>query len=273
MEQRPESNLPFSQRRVLGRTGLKVGRLGISSSFGAPAAAFEAAFERGCNYFTWGTFIRGRSSEMKTAIRRIVSAGRREDLVVSIVSYAHIAWLTERFLVKGLKSAGLDCADVLLLGYFSKRPAQRIIDGALGLKRKGLIRFIGLTSHNRRLFPELAEEGVFDVFHVRYNPAHRGAEAETFPYLTGEDRPGVVSFTATAWRRLLDPNRMPEGHMPLTASDCYRFALSNPGVDVCMMGAASMEQMTENLKVLEMGPLTEEERHRICRIGDHVHIR
>lgn len=33
-------------------THLKVGRLGISSSFGAPAAAYEAAFERGCNYFT-----------------------------------------------------------------------------------------------------------------------------------------------------------------------------------------------------------------------------
>ena len=31
---------------ILGRTGLSVGRLGISSSYGAPAAAFEEAFER-----------------------------------------------------------------------------------------------------------------------------------------------------------------------------------------------------------------------------------
>jgi aryl-alcohol dehydrogenase-like predicted oxidoreductase len=258
---------------VLGRTGLKVGRLGISSSFGAPAAAFEAAFDRGCNYFAWGTFIRGRSSEMKNAIRHIGSAGRRDDLVVSMVSYAHIAWLTERFLVKGLKDAGLDYADVLLLGYFSKRPSQRIIDGALGLQRKGLVRFLGMTSHNRRLFPELAKEGVFDVFHVRYNPAHRGAETETFPYLNGEARPGVVSFTATAWQRLLDPKRMPEGQKPLTAADCYRFALSNPAVDVCMMGAKTVEQMAENLKVLEMDPLTENEMERVRRIGDHVHIR
>ncbi|MBT7713589.1 MAG: hypothetical protein HN745_17880, partial [Deltaproteobacteria bacterium] len=62
----------FNQSTTLGRTGLKVGRLGVSSSFGAPAAAYEAAFERGCNYFTWGTFIKGRSSEMKTALKNII---------------------------------------------------------------------------------------------------------------------------------------------------------------------------------------------------------
>jgi hypothetical protein len=48
----------FSQPVILGRTGLKVGRLGISSSYGAPAEAFEEAFERGCNYFVIGSFIR-----------------------------------------------------------------------------------------------------------------------------------------------------------------------------------------------------------------------
>lgn len=61
----------FSEKTILGRTGLKVGRLGISSSFGAPSAAYEAAFDRGCNYFTWGTFIRGRSGAMRRAIRNI----------------------------------------------------------------------------------------------------------------------------------------------------------------------------------------------------------
>ncbi|NIM10988.1 MAG: hypothetical protein GTO45_03290 [Candidatus Aminicenantes bacterium] len=55
----------FKEKITLGRTGLKTGRLGISSSFGAPAQAFEEAFEKGCNYFTWGTFIKGRSSEIE----------------------------------------------------------------------------------------------------------------------------------------------------------------------------------------------------------------
>jgi hypothetical protein len=32
--------------RILGRTGLKVGQLGVARSYGAPTAAFEEAFEQ-----------------------------------------------------------------------------------------------------------------------------------------------------------------------------------------------------------------------------------
>ena len=263
--------MPFSPPATLGRTNLKVGRLGISSSFGAPSAAYEAAFERGCNYFTWGTFIRGRSGAMRSAIRNITTAGKRDDLVVGMLTYAHHAWLTEHFFVKGLKAAGLEYADVLLLGYYPKRPPQKVIDGALKLKEKGLVRFIGLTSHKRTLFPELAQDGLFDVFHIRYNAAHRGAETETFPHLICDDRPGVVSFTATDWRKLLGKRKLPPGERPLTAADCYRFVLSHPAVDVCMMGVKTMDQMRENLAVMEQGALTAEEMERVRMIGKRVY--
>ena len=262
---------PFSTPVTLGRTGLTVGRLGISSSFGAPAAAYEEAFERGCNYFTWGTFIRGRSGAMRTAIRDLTAQGKCDNLVVAMLTYAHNAWLTEHFFVKGIKAAGLEYADVLLLGYFPKRPPQKVLDGALKLKERGLVRFIGLTSHNRTLFPELAREGPFDLFHIRYNAAHRGAETETFPHLTSDDRPGVVSFTATDWRKLLRSRRLPSGERPLTAAECYRFVLSHPAVDVCMMGAKNIEQMRENLAVLDQGPLTEAEMERVQMIGRCVY--
>jgi hypothetical protein len=46
--------MDFHEPRDLGRTGLKVGRLGVAGGYGAPAAAFEEAFERGCNYFLLG---------------------------------------------------------------------------------------------------------------------------------------------------------------------------------------------------------------------------
>ncbi len=263
--------MPFPTPATLGRTNIKVGRLGISSSFGAPTAAFEEAFERGCNYFTWGTFIRGRSGAMRAAISNIISAGKRDDLVVGMLTYAHHAWLTEHFFVKGLQAAGLEYADVLLLGWFPKRPPQRVIDGALKLKQKGLVRFIGLTSHNRKLFPELAKEGLFDIFHIRYNAAHRGAETETFPHLTDDDGPGVVGFTATDWRKLISNRKLPPGERLLTAAECYRFVLSHPAVDVCMMGAKNIEQMRENTALLEQGPLTVEEMERVRKIGNLVY--
>jgi predicted aldo/keto reductase-like oxidoreductase len=267
--------MDFKEKITLARTGLKAGRLGISSSFGAPAKAFEEAFEKGCNYFTWGTFIKGRSSKMKEAIINITRKGQREDLIIAMLTYAHSAPLTGHFLKRGLQALGIDYTDVLILGYYSKRPPQRIIDGALKLKEEGLVRFIGMTSHNRKLFPELQKEGIFDLFHIRYNAAHRGAETEVFPFIKKDDenRPGVVTFTATRWGKLLDAKKMPPGETPATAPDCYRFVLSNPAVDICMMGARNLEQMRENLSVLEKGPMTEEELNRMRKIGAYVHGR
>lgn len=261
----------FREPVVLGRTGLRVGRLGVASGYWAPADAIELAFEHGCNYFTWGTFIRGRSPHMAEAIRRIVANGQRDRLVLGMFSYAHQAFLTEAFLVRGLKAVGLERADVLLLGYFSRRPSQSVIDGALRLREKGLVRFLGLSGHARALFPELRREGLFDVFHVRYSAVNSGAEVDAFPGLAGEDRPGVVTFTATAWGGLLRAKGMPAGESPLAAADCYRFSLSHPGVDVCMMGARSADQARENLRALDLGPLGAEEMARARRIGDHLY--
>ena len=261
----------FGEKRILGKTGLKIGRLGISSSFGVPANAIEEAFERGCNYFTWGTFVKGHSDEMKIAIQNIIKNGKRDELVLSYYTYAHNNYFSEKYLHKKLKAAGTDHVDVLLLGYFSKRPRQKLIDGALQLQKKGMIKHIGISGHNRKLFPKLEEEGIFDVFHTRYNAAHRGAEKDIFPFMKSENRAGMVTFVSTKNGNLLNPKKMPDGEAPLTSVDCYRFILSNPAVDACMSGAKNAEQMKQNLKTLEMGPMNDEEMARVRKIGDYMH--
>ncbi len=265
--------MTFDEKVVLGRTGLKVCRLGIASGYWAPAKAIEEAFERGCNYMTWGTFIKGYSPHMREALRNIAAKGQRDRLVLSMFSYAHQSFLTEHFLTKGLKAAGLDYADVLILGGFFRLPSARIIDGAMKLKEKGLVRFIGLSSHNRLLFPKLINDKTIDVFHLRYHAAHRGAEAEIFPFLPGNSRPGVVNFTATDWGKLVNSPKAPSGEKASTAAECYRFVLSHPAVDVCMTGPRTIEQLRQNLTVLEQGPMTDNELARMRRIGDHIYGR
>jgi aryl-alcohol dehydrogenase-like predicted oxidoreductase len=266
-------DMDFRETVTLGRTGLKVGRLGIASGYGAPPQAIEMAFERGCNYLTWGTFIKGYSPHMAEAIRRIAAKGQRDRMVLAMFSYAHEPFFTEKLFARGLRKIGLDHADVLILGYFNHRPNQRVIDGALKMKEKGLVRFIGLSSHKRKLFPELQREGVLDVFHVRYSAVNRGAETDTFPQLSGSGTAAVVSFTATAWGKLLRPARMPAGETPFTAADCYRFALSHPAVDVCMMGTRTVDEMRQNLSALDRGPLDDAALARARRIGDHIYGR
>lgn len=263
--------MSFNEPIVLGRTGLKVGRLGIASGYGAPAEAIEEAFERGCNYWTWGTVVKGRSKPMLKAIRSVAAKGQRDKLVLAMFTYAHSAFFTEKLLHKGLRAAGLDHTDLLILGYFSKTPPRRVVEGALKLKEKGLARFIGLSSHNRRLVATLAAEGVIDAFHFRYNAAHRGAETEIFPTLPAAGGPGMVAFVGTANGRLLKSKNMPPGEVPPSAADCYRFVLSHPNVNVCMTGTKTIEQLRENLSVLDKGPLTEADLARMRRIGDFIH--
>lgn len=262
--------MDFQEPRILGRTGLTVGRLGVAGGYGAPAAAFEAAFERGCNYFYWGSL---RRAGMARAIKNLCGRGQREKLVIVIQSYARSPSLMEIFCDQALKSLGLEAAEVLLLGWHNRRPPARLLDRALALKEKGRFQFLGLSGHNRKLFPELAKEGIFDVFHLRYNAAHRGAETETFPALAEVPptaRPGLVTYTATRWGQLLKQKRMPPGEPAPPAADCYRFALSHPAVDVCMTGPKNLAQMREALRALDLGPLTAQELVRLRRVGDYL---
>lgn len=255
-------------KTILGKTGLPVCRLGIACSYGAPTEAFEEAWEHGVNYFYWGS---RRTSAMARAIRNIIAKGHREQLVIVLQSYSRSAALMESYFHKGLRRLGIDTADILLLGWHNKLPSRRILDRAVAMREKGMYRFLALSGHNRDLFPVLASDRRFDLFHVRYNAAHRGAEEEIFHKMPADRRPGLISYTATRWGDLLAPGKMPAGETPLSGADCYRFVLSHPDVDVCMTGPRNRAEMREALQALDKGPMNESELTRARRIGDHIH--
>jgi aryl-alcohol dehydrogenase-like predicted oxidoreductase len=260
------------EKRMLGGTDVEVSRIGISSSYGAEQAVYEEAFDRGCSYFTWGTFIKGRSTPFKKFIQGVTSAGNRERMSIGLLSYSHSRLLGDMFLQSALKNLGVEYIDGLLLGYYSKRPPQRILDWAMEVKEKGLVRAIGITTHNRDIVPSLAAEKVLDYYHFRYNAAHRGAEQDIFAKTHGLNI-GLVSFTATCWGKLMEPKKMPEGVVPPTAGDCYRFVLAREEIDCCMMGVKNLTMLRQNLDELEKGPMSEEELARIKRIGDLIYGR
>ena len=264
------AGMNFNEQRILGRTGVKAGRLGVACSYGAPTEAYEEAFERGVNYFYWGSM---RKAAMALAIRNIIAKGKRDELIIVLQSYSRSAVLMEKLYVRGLRELGIDAADVLLLGWHNKPPSRRILERARQMRAKGMFQFLALSGHNRHLFPVLAENKQFDLLHVRYNAVHRGAEEEVFAKMSAENRPGLVTYTATRWGDLLKPKRMPPGEAALRAADCYRFVLSNPAVDVCMTGPKNTAEMREALTALEMGPLSEDELGRLKKIGDHIHTR
>ncbi len=266
-------------RSTLGRTGLPVGRLGLGSSFGAPAAAIERAYDAGCNYLYWGSIRRpGFGKAIRNVCRR-----DRDNVVLVLQTYARVAALMPSGVKRGLRALKTDHADVLLLGWFQQQPPDALMEAALRLKEQGHVRFLAMSTHHRPLAGEIAAatpgstvaEQPIDILHVRYNAAHRGAEREVFPHLPADRAtgPGLVSFTATRWGSLLKRRRSypDEVQGPATATDCYRFALSHEAPDVVIAGPASTEQLDLALAALRAGPMSDDELARIRAWGDVVH--
>jgi len=259
------SDMSF-QSTVLGGTGLRVGRLGVAASYGVPARAVEQAFERGVNYLYWGS---RRSGGFAQAIRTL--SPRRDRFTLVIQSYSRIAALVGPSLERALRDVKLDYADILLLGLWNKPVAGRILEAAHKLKDRGLVRFLALSSHDRPLLGRLVASRAFDVFHFRYNAIHPGAESDIFPHIPEQDRAGMVAYTATSWKQLMNSRKIPLGEKVPTASDCYRFVLSRPEVDVCMTGPSNAAQMEEALRTLDRGPMSETELAWMRRVGAAKH--
>lgn len=257
------------ERITLGRTGLSVTRLGIAASYGTDQAMVEAAVERGVNYLWWGAL---RSEKMAQGIRAVARRGR-DDLVVVVHALSRNPEALSRLVHKSLTRLGLDYLDVILLAGHNGPPDPRLIEGAHRLEDQGLIRFLALSSHRRTLFPELERDKQIDIFHLRYNAAHRGAEKEVFDHLPEEGGPGIVTFTSNRWGSLMDAAAMPPGEPPPSAADCYRFVLSHPKVHVACCGPSTMRQLEENLACLEQGPMSDDELERMRRIGSHVYAK
>ena len=148
-----------------------------------------------------------------------------------------------------------------------------MLETALKLKEEGKVRYLGISTHDRPLAGRIAAdpESPIDAIMVRYNAANVGAERDIFPHIPESNAPGVIAFTATRWGQLISPKKMPPGEEPLTASDCYRFALSSGAVDVCLTGPKTVVELEGGMKAMDLGPLSDEEMERVRRIGKYVY--
>ena len=74
---------PVEEQVTLGRSGLRVSRIGLGASYGVGEADIEWAAERGVNFFYWGAVRRpGFGRGVRAVARR-----RREDAVIVVQTY------------------------------------------------------------------------------------------------------------------------------------------------------------------------------------------
>lgn len=54
---------------------------------------------------------------------------------------------------------------------------------------------------------------------------------------------------------------------------CYRFVMSNPAVNVCLMAPANLRQFQQNLAEIRQGPLSDDDMKFMRDYGDVVYGR
>ncbi len=252
----------------LGRTDLRVVPLGLAASYGVRGKDVERAVERGLNLLYWGS---RRSEEFGQALKH-VARRERGKLVTVIQSYARSPSRIASSLEKALRALSLEYTDVLLLGWWNLPPPERILAAAADLVHRGKARYLMFSCHHRPTFPVLARDPRVGLLMVRYNAAHPGAEQDVFPHLAS-NRPGVVAYTTTSWRQLLEPAFVPAGERVPVATDCYRFVLSSPYVDACYTGPRNSDELDGAMRALDLGPMSEEELAWMRRVGESVRER
>src|SRR3954463_6295159 len=269
----PPPIVPFL-RKSASAFGRPVCRLGLASRGGSGLRPEDVhhALGRGVDFLNWP----GTEDAISRAIAEL---GRgRERVVVCTQFEARTAADATVELRAMLKALGTDYVDVLTFYYVEERTEWAELCGPSGAleycraaRRDGVVRRLGLTTHQRGLAAAAARSGHLDTLMIRYNAAHRGAEREVFPVTDALGLP-VIAYTALRWGALLRPTPDdPPGFVVPPAPAWYRFVLQSPSVAVVLMAPESRAELEEDLGVLDAaGPLPAAEYERLAEHGRRV---
>ncbi len=259
------THLPIVNKQVF--------RMGIAGNYGLSSADIEWAAEQGANYWVWGRSY----SKTTDGIKRIIQADR-EKHIIALLGWGYFGLQIRASVENNLRKLKTDYLDVFKLGWLGRTSLYNAstIKELVQLKKEGKIKAIGTSIHNRKRAGKLAQDSEIDLFMIRYNAKHTGAEEDIFPYLKKRN-PALISYTALAWKQLIRPlqgisiEKWPGTSTtpvpPLTPELCYRFVLTNLDVHVVLTGPQNREQLQNNFNALKQGPLNADEMDWIRAYG------
>jgi aryl-alcohol dehydrogenase-like predicted oxidoreductase len=235
-------------------------------------ADIHFALDRGVNFLNWC----GNPDGLSAAIAGL--GPRRREVMVCVQFEARTADDARTELASILRELRTDYVDVLTFYYVEEASEWQQIIGPGGsleycreARRRGEVRALGVTSHQRPLAADMARGGLLDLLMIRYNAAHRGAETDVFPATDALGLP-VVVYTCLRWGALMRPTPDdPPGFVVPRAPAWYRFALQSPSVTVALTSPESREELEEDLTVLDAPvPLPADEYERLAEHGRRV---
>ena len=250
--------------RVLGKTGLKISRLGFG---GIPIQRIDAAgtkvlmqrlMEAGVNYIDTARGYTVSESYLGEALE-----GIREHFILATKSMARTKDAMAADIETSLKNLRTDHIELYQVHNPTVEQLEQVIaeGGALEAlfeaKESGKIGHIGLTAHSVEVFQKALELDWVETIMFPYNIVE--THGEDLIKACTEKNIGFVDMKPLAGGAIED------------AKLAMRFIAANPDVTVIIPGMAEEKEIAENLAAVEnTAPLTEEELEGVKKVREQL---
>jgi len=292
------SRRSFEWFRPFGRTGLRTSCLAIGGGGRISSEDVLYAFDKGIRTFFFSSDLHHFAYRpMVEALRQLCGKGssHRDEVTLFTVTYGRTSRLILSALFDQFAELRIDSVDMLYWGWTDTGDEQSLSQvlahragwvgpGAIAhrslaslfgeterMKKQGVVRHIGASFHSLALARHFSQEPGLDGAMVRFNVAHRRAAQEFFPTLPArKQRPGVMTFKSMAsqigplWTK---PPGWTHEWTP-EPGDLYRYALSQPSVDVVLTGPMNRRDIDQAIAAVEKGPMSKEELELCTAWGD-----
>ena len=297
--------------RTLGKTNLVVSEIGLGGEWfngltpEESKKIIDTADENGINYIDIFMPQAPTRDNIGAALE-----GRRERFIIQghlCTVYEDEQYMRTRDIEKTkasfkdlLSRLRTDYIDVGMIHYVdSEDDFKTVFEGpiyeyALELKEKGIIRHIGMSSHNPHIALKAVEKGYIDVLMFSINPAYDMEASDTDIYdlmefkgmekghlVADEARQKLYSLCESSGvaitvmkplgaGTLLDAKSSPFG-VAMTVPQCIQYALDRNGVKVVIVGCHTVQEVLEAVKYYD---LSNEERSysHIFASGNSIHM-
>jgi len=278
-----QSSLPTA---VLGRTGLKVTRLGYGSGHRKPMDnnqrnnILNAVLDSGINLIDTAISY-GNSEEL---IAKFIGHRRSEYYIATKGHTWNRKGITES-LHDSLRRLGTEYVDILQLHGPSVIECENgeLVQALNEMRKQGKVRWIGIST-NLPHIRTFIDWNVFDIFQIPYSALERNhenliskaANAGAGILIRGGvalGEPGIGTGNTDQWANfekagldeLLEPEETRTAWM-------VRFTLSHPDTHTNIVGTTNTEHLNENVASIMKGPLSQDVYKEACQRLDSIDI-
>ncbi len=271
--------------RTLGRTGIKVSEIGLGNVYfeGQPrdvvVSIIHEAIKNGVNYFdcasnppelikNMGIALDGYQD--KVVIGAHIGSGMENGQYKILRDFDKCMNFFNRF----LNFLKIDKVDILHVHNVSAKEIDNIfgkgglMDLALKLKKKGITKYIGLSTHDSITGIKAIESGKVDVLLYPINLVSNASPGKRELFQACEDNNiGLVGMKPFAGGKLMQRNltvynlednnysrispvtwdKLLQRKQPVSPIQCLHYVLTQPGVSTTVPGIKSVQELKEDL--------------------------